>query len=1494
MARQKKLNKRVVLLLVVFGVVLLAFGGAIVIPRLPKDPKVCEKLGDELMAKRDFPGAESAYNDAIRSAGTGIASTPYLFKKARLELQWATTAVNLTDTDRAGRLTQTVNLLRNVLRKDAKHIDAQRLLCDMFWQPRDFFRRPAEAEAFISEADKLIALDDQDHQAYFRRAVAKSQARANKGESDFNDALADFKKAIALKKDEPAYWMGLISFYSGNNKRPEAEAAYEEAIAAVPDNPEIRINYAEYLYRWNRKDDARKQCMNAIEKAPASPIGRMALASLYFADGKLDEAKGELEQARRLDDTQERIYQEMARIHLRQNNPEVAVKALRDGLDAITRRAQSVPTSRPAAEIDRLRYGRFQLNVMLANALLDMIDSASGAENEKALKEKFMPEIRQCLDQVSDIRPNSAQEAKIAGRIALADGKNLEATRWLEKSDRLADTVDMVTSNLLIRLYLTQRQPGLAEKVVNRILAIPEMRSNPSALLLKAKLMIEFREFFEATKYLDRILQVDANNAEARNLKMVVAAATGSRLPADIQLSRQAADLMVERAIGMWVEGQQDQAVTLLEDLNKKMPNNPGVINRLVGMYRQLKRIDDARKLLDDAIKADPNDAQLATQRKLIEEPDPQKQLEMRLQMTEGIADPKAQAMERANIYAEWNKDEEYAAQLKKAASLDIQTPGVAQRLLRYALAKKDWTLAEEMAAKARENDLDGVGGKLYLANVLTAQAQFPEAVSVLQKVLEQRPDLKNAQIMLADCYLRSKNFEKAETELLKIVDADPSYVPAVVGLAQAYELEGKMDKSAEWIERAHQLMPSDPYVQLRYLEQREEQAQNLDDIIRQREQILKRSPDDRQNRFRLALLYERTGRLQEAEDMQWYIFEHSPDKLASTRVLISFLDRIGRSTEVDQLARELLRDTKDKVGAYVLYGEFLARHSASQAEEAFNQAVQADPNDPRPYLAKARFFAAQGKYSEAAKEMEHHLKLPQASGSEKDLVRYLINTDEAGELEKASGLLDQMIAKDASDSEALMLKGLLAVKRKDIKKAEDFLTRAVQASPNSAVPLVQRSRLYIVEGELKKARADLQAAKLLNNSPETTLDLAQVLTMLHDYDEAGIQCTEVYSRRRNDKDIVGHVVRLLLNARPPNWTRLEPILAEARKTFPRDQDIRMLEGEMWRRRGDVDRSIASLEEAVKIGSVTGEIMGSYLQSLLNTKQYDKVLSVSKDYVDRAEFKPWLTAMRGTALAKLGQAAEAETMFLAAFKEAQSQQLGDVIDQMVQAYELKGAIGKLNEWLKDRPADWRMCYFLGELYRKDKDWAKSISMLGRALELAGSPEDKAQVNSSLATAHYQNNDVASAEKAYLAAVQAMPEDPATPEARSRLLTAVNNLAYLYVENMNKPDLALPYAEKAVRLAPSRSDVLDTYGWTLAKLGKLDLAQDALLRAILSGDPPPDMRYHLGWVYEQQNKLDDALRQYRPALDGIDKTDPLHKVLGEAVARLEKKASGSEK
>ncbi|MBP1635564.1 MAG: putative system TPR-repeat lipoprotein [Acidobacteria bacterium] len=97
------------------------------------------------------------------------------------------------------------------------------------------------------------------------------------------------------------------------------------------------------------------------------------------------------------------------------------------------------------------------------------------------------------------------------------------------------------------------------------------------------------------------------------------------------------------------------------------------------------------------------------------------------------------------------------------------------------------------------------------------------------------------------------------------------------------------------------------------------------------------------------------------------------------------------------------------------------------------------------------------------------------------------------------------------------------------------------------------------------------------------------------------------------------------------------------------------------------------------------------------------------------------------------------------------------------------------------------------------------------------------------------------------------------------VASLNNLAYLLAVDLEQPDEALPYAERASTLAPGNAEVVDTYGWIQHLLGRRQDAVTALAGAVRLAPANALIRLHAAVAYAAAGMVDAASRELAEAI-----------------------------
>jgi len=701
--RKKRLNKKVVVLLALIIGVLLIGGIGLWIIRQPKDPKIYAERAANFVKEGDYRSAVRDYSIAVNAAPE--ADKPkYLVKLADTLLEWYQKDKSLTASTKTRLFYTARDKLLEALRYNPKYLDAQRRLTQLeftigFGQ--------GDMERCIRAADDLLKLDPNDEETLYKRALAKAQL-AKTREVYLAPALEDFARLVKIAPQKDQYWLGLISLKAkalenDPRRNEQIEQLYKKAIKANPNSANIRIFYARFLERNNRKDQAIKQLLQATKLQPNSAKPYLELASFYSRSGKYDEAIEVLVKAKEADPQDYRPYWRLARVYAALKQPDKAEKILLEGIKAIKAKKKTKPSVIESAKYD---MGITVLNQALCDILLDRLEKIKSKEQRKKILDKvnsLLAEIKEIAQKSRSPKKLQPYIDKISGRLALVDGKLVEAEKLLRKAYDSFDTFEPRTAEILINLYRRLGQLGEAQKILSRFVLLT--KDDPATTLALAKLYISTRAYDRALRLIRRVLR-QQENEEVLSLKLGLEAIMGrrKRIPASLKkLDPTAISLFLQAARQLWAGGAHSSAIRLVQDILEREPKNLAALLQILQWYKIRNEQDKVKSVLAYIERTYKDKPLVIQQVHALLSADRSKLLAAQLALAKKEADPVLRALRIAGIYRSFGDEKKYLEYLSQAEKQDPKNPTVIRWRFEDALRKKDWAKAEKYAALAAE-----------------------------------------------------------------------------------------------------------------------------------------------------------------------------------------------------------------------------------------------------------------------------------------------------------------------------------------------------------------------------------------------------------------------------------------------------------------------------------------------------------------------------------------------------------------------------------------------------------------------------------------------------------------------------------------------------------------------------------------------------------------------------------------------------------------------
>ena len=590
----------------------------------------------------------------------------------------------------------------------------------------------------------------------------------------------------------------------------------------------------------------------------------------------------------------------------------------------------------------------------------------------------------------------------------------------------------------------------------------------------------------------------------------------------------------------------------------------------------------------------------------------------------------------------------------------------------------------------------------------------------------------------------------------------------------------------------------------------------------------------------------------------------------------------------IQSLTKALARSPKELSSSLMLAIANISKGDYDNAEKVLRQACASNPNAPDPHVVLGEFYHSRGKNAEALNEFTVAVHLaPKNLPALFDLAqvqRVLGKTQEAelsfqqlassgdksyralhalflmqdNRTDAAIGELEKLVKADSSDRAVrtyLISAYEIANRRPD---AERFLAQALKKNPHDSDALLQRAELLQAEGKFADADKDLN--EVLHLNPDSA--------ELH---FARAKLDEVRGQTLSEQQELTESLRLDPKALPVRLKLVE-VLRVVR-------DPKSALGVLEAAPGDQKRSLSWLEQRNWVLLALGDLarMRQGVDAGLKSARTPDLL------LQDAMLKLRAKNVQG-ARAGLEQALNLDPADVAA------------LELLAETYTLEKAnqtaLEKTKEYAAKQPKSARMQAFLGAMLLKNgaRDQARAAFMAAKADDPHYLMADFSLVQLDLADhkvvdAQKRLQDILASDgrnpKAHLwmAVLEqdagnqdaAMAEYRKTLEGDGQNMNALNNLAHLLTE-ANKPDEALPYAEKAREIHPGDPQVADTLGWIFYRKGLYTSAVKQMEDAASQKQAGATIKYHLAMAYAKSGNSRKGVDMLEAALK-IDPTLP---------------------
>jgi tetratricopeptide (TPR) repeat protein len=322
----------------------------------------------------------------------------------------------------------------------------------------------------------------------------------------------------------------------------------------------------------------------------------------------------------------------------------------------------------------------------------------------------------------------------------------------------------------------------------------------------------------------------------------------------------------------------------------------------------------------------------------------------------------------------------------------------------------------------------------------------------------------------------------------------------------------------------------------------------NFDEAVKQYQEGLQKDPSRRNIYLKHVIeVYIRQGKNGEALKTDEEVLKNDPkDPEAKGLKATYLLDQGNVSQALTDLQTVVTARPNNFVARFNLGRAHFARGEYEQARQDFDAAIQLRPDYIPARLAQTQVAMIRGDNAGADHDADQLLAI--APNSIQGRVMKAAALSRLGQYDEARKLLEAVLDKAPKQEECLLELGVLDLTQKKTKEAIDLFKRAFDAEPSNLRGLMGESRAYVLDGQPGKA-VDLVQAEVQKNPNRYDLvrEFGDTAANAQQYDKA-----------------IATFQGLLPKATDKNQKA--------------DLEVRI--GQAYLRKGDVQKSIDSLEQA--------------------------------------------------------------------------------------------------------------------------------------------------------------------------------------------------------------------------------------------------------------------------------------------------------------------------
>jgi putative PEP-CTERM system TPR-repeat lipoprotein len=351
-------------------------------------------------------------------------------------------------------------------------------------------------------------------------------------------------------------------------------------------------------------------------------------------------------------------------------------------------------------------------------------------------------------------------------------------------------------------------------------------------------------------------------------------------------------------------------------------------------------------------------------------------------------------------------------------------------------------------------------------------------AVVLLKSALEKDPNFFEARHQLGLVYLASGNLAQAEKELEKVLLQAPGHAKVLEHLADLYLATGREEEAVALAERLVREKGETPEA-LELLGKslyRKGDTEKAEECFRKAFAL---APDRVRVRNSLASLHVRGGRLDEARSLLRETTEKHPGDVEAYYLLMQLEAQAGNADQALAEGRRLLKAAPGEVRAPYLIGLLeLSRGDAAAARQVADDLLKRRPEVPAVIRLHGLVLFAEGKYQEAAEQLQRALQQgADPSG------RYFLGLAHyrLGQFESALNQFQAVLDGIPAHSQSRLMVGLTLFRQGRFEDSRYAVEKLLETDPGNAQAHDILGSVLIALGDYDRGMAELDKAAELS-----------------------------------------------------------------------------------------------------------------------------------------------------------------------------------------------------------------------------------------------------------------------------------------------------------------------------------------------------------------------------------------------------------------------------